>query len=125
MEYDEMFDIASENVINKDWGVTRFLIDELGYPFRDSKEDRTNVQLKTITFILKMFDEGKKAILLDAPTGTGKSLINMTVALNMKGDSFITLPQKILQRQYINEFPDLCTEIKGRNNYRCNKCIEK
>jgi len=119
MEYDEMFDIAAKNVVKKDWDVTRALIDELRYPFRDSREDRTNIQLKTITFILKMFDEGKKAILLDAPTGTGKSLINMTVAINMKGDSFITLPQKILQRQYVNEFTGLCTEIKGRNNYIC------
>lgn len=119
VEYGEMFEIASKNVIDKDFDVAKNLIDELKYPFRDSREDRVHLQLKTITFILKMFDEGKKAILLDAPTGTGKSLINMTVALNMKGNSFITLPQKILQKQYIDEFPGLCTEIKGRNNYMC------
>ena len=119
MEYSEMFDIASKNVIDKDFGVAKNLIDELSYPFRDSREDRVHLQLKTITYILKAFEEGKKAILLDAPTGTGKSLINITVALNTQGKSFITLPQKILQKQYIDEFRGLCTEIKGRNNYIC------
>lgn len=117
--YDEMFEIASKNVKDRDWKVADSLIDELQYPFVDSREDRVHMQLKTITFILKMFEEGRKAVLLDAPTGVGKSLINMTVAMNMEGSSFVTLPQKVLQAQYIREFPELCVEIKGRGNYRC------
>ena len=114
-----MYEVAAKNVKNKDWTIAQKLIDELGYPFRDSREDRTHLQLKTICFILSKFEEGRKAILLDAPVGIGKSLINITVARNMEGDSFVTLPQKVLQRQYTNEFSDLCVEIKGRNNYDC------
>lgn len=117
--YEDMFEMASKNAKYKDWEIAEGIVDELNYPFRDSRQDRVHLQLKTITFILKSFEEGKKAVLLDAPTGIGKSLINMTVALNMEGRSFISLPQKILQEQYVSEFPDLCAEIKGRSNYEC------
>ncbi|MHC1599219.1 MAG: helicase C-terminal domain-containing protein [Candidatus Methanospirareceae archaeon] len=117
--YGELYEIANKNVVDKDWNVAKELIDELHYPFVDSREDRVHLQLKTITFILSQFEDGRKCVLLDAPTGVGKSLINMTIAMNMEGSSFVTLPQKVLQAQYVREFPGLCTEIKGRGNYDC------
>jgi len=82
-EYEEMFEVAAKNVAGKDWGVAKSLMEELKYPFTGSREDRVHVQLKTICFILKMFDEGKKVVLLDLPVGAGKSLVNVTVARNV------------------------------------------
>ena len=121
IEYSEMFNIASKNVVDKDWGVAQMLMDELSYPFKDSREDRVHLQLKGISFILKLFDEGKKAILLRGGTGLGKSVINVTIACNMEGKSFLTTAQKKLQDQYYGDFRELCEIIKGRNNYKCRK----
>jgi len=120
--YDDLYEVATKNAVVHDLEVRKELIRALHYPFVNSTELRTDGQLKAITFILKMFEEGKKAVLLQAAVGIGKSLINMTVALNMSEKAFICMPQKSLQEQYIGDFPNWCTEIRGRNNYDCQRC---
>jgi len=65
-----------------------------------------------------------KFVFLSAPTGAGKSLINLIVAFSP--DAYITSPQVMLVDQYIhslqNEFIELkyAAWIKGRDNYPCD-----
>lgn len=83
-------------------------------------------QLETITDIVSTFFEGEKNLyLLDAPTGSGKSIIAIIVSgflssFNMKG--YILASDLSLQSQYEREIRDLnlgwgC--IKGVDNYDC------
>lgn len=75
----------------------------------------------------------KKYKVLEAPVGSGKSLIGVTYsrwkaggaieAANHKG--FILTPQKILQQQYMNEFSTneliQAKQLFGKSNYMCEK----
>ena len=64
------------------------------------------------------FDSGKRFVLVDAPTGSGKS--GIAVAFARKYKSSIWTPTKFLQEQYANtqEFTHEYT-IKGKSNYSC------
>lgn len=71
---------------------------------------------------LKKIDEavesGKRFIIVDSPTGSGKSSI--AVAFARKYKSTIWTPTKILQEQYANtENFDLEYVLKGKSNYNC------
>ncbi len=66
-----------------------------------------------------------KVIFLDAPTGSGKSYINLALA-KLRGSGYITTPLKSLVNQYrdsllnnssYKEFD--ATVLKGRNDYPC------
>ncbi len=56
-------------------------------------------------------------ILLEAPTGFGKSPVNLALARTFKSSFYIT-PQKMLQDQIICDF-NFVEIIKGRSNYPC------
>ena len=61
-------------------------------------------------------------ILLDAPVGSGKSLISMTISKwqNILGKSVaITTPRVALQEQYLRDWPELPT-LKGMSHYHCS-----
>ena len=57
--------------------------------------------------------------IIDAPTGSGKSIIALGTALASAEKSFIITNTKSLQRQYMDEVGDLARSITGKNNYRC------
>jgi Rad3-related DNA helicase len=77
-------------------------------------------QRECIEAILKKFDEGKKFVILEAPTGSGKSAIGLTVANYFDQSYYLTI-QKILQDQLAKEFEsDKIKCLKGRNAYPCN-----
>lgn len=89
-------------------------------------------QLDVIVDIIMTFFEGEKNLyLLDAPTGSGKSIIAMTVAgylgkFNMKG--YILASDLSLQSQYekdINKLRIPWGSIKGVDNYTCSVNGEK
>jgi len=65
------------------------------------------------------FNSGVKGILLEAPTGAGKSILNATFCSLWK--SFYTTPQLALidQVQKDKYIGGAFTEIKGRQNYDC------
>lgn len=63
------------------------------------------------------FARGKRFVVIEAPTGAGKSGIAVTLAREAK-NAYILTAQKILQDQYIRDFPDLAS-VKGRSNYPC------
>jgi Rad3-related DNA helicase len=85
-------------------------------------------QFEAIRRILDLFIEGNKYILLQAPTGSGKSVIAFTVAQFME-DSYYLAPQKFLQDQLTRDFGEHgryitnlhpMIDLKGRNAYFCN-----
>lgn len=61
--------------------------------------------------------EGKRFVVIEAPTGAGKSAIAITLAREA-ASSYILTAQKILQDQYHRDFPDVAL-MKGRSNYPC------
>ncbi|MBA2858658.1 Rad3-related DNA helicase [Methanococcus maripaludis] len=80
-------------------------------------------QQEKIEEILGHISNGKKIIVLNAPTGAGKSLYNISVgsilnSLNENNNAFVLTSTKMLQNQYSDEFPEVRV-IKGRANYFC------
>ena len=63
-----------------------------------------------------------RVVFLYAPTGSGKSLINLKVAMH-HGSGYITTPQTTLVDQYnadLNgKFTGLGSAVMGRKNYPC------
>ena len=63
-----------------------------------------------------------RVVFLYAPTGSGKSLINLKVAMH-RGSGYITTPQTTLVDQYnadLNgKFTGLGSAVMGRKNYHC------
>lgn len=105
------------------------------FPFKQIRKE----QQEAIEFAIDAYESGKKYVLLELGTGTGKSAIGITIARyidaylpcmkdengeSMTG-SYILTTQKILQDQYVRDFgpgaklPILKT-IKSSTNYTCS-----
>lgn len=84
------------------------------YPFPSTRPGTE----EALERIKDTFDKGKKFVLIDAPTGSGKS--GIAVAAARKYNSVILTPTKLLQEQYAStkEFGREYT-IKGKSNYCC------
>jgi ATP-dependent DNA helicase DinG len=67
--------------------------------------------------ICDAFNSGFKVVVLEAPTGFGKSPVAITVARTL-GSSYICSATKDLQTQYVKDFPFL-RAVKGMSNYSC------
>jgi len=92
-------------------------------------------QREALDFIIDNIED-KRFFILQAPTGIGKSAIALTLskwiqdhmpAENQKG-AYLVTTQKILQNQYIDDFPEIAN-IWSKSNYQCihrNKmsCLE-
>lgn len=63
------------------------------------------------------FDEGRRVVVVEAPTGAGKSAIAVTLAREA-ASAYLLTAQKVLQDQYQRDFGDLAL-MKGRANYPC------
>lgn len=83
------------------------------FPLPSLRERQGNV-LKEIAAV---FDSGYKYIILEAPTGFGKSPVAISTALTL-GSSYICTSTKNLQTQYTRDFP-FVRIAKGKNNFRC------
>lgn len=75
-----------------------------------------NSQIELIDKVVAAFEQ-KKYVILEAPTGLGKSAIVMSVALHLR-NSYINTSTKLLQDQYLNDFQFVNT-IKGKSNFPC------
>lgn len=92
------------------------------YPIKYVPKD---YQIEALDFIKKSIMSGKKYILLNLPTGTGKSFIMSSLFSNWyknfvnKDAKFdILTNSKVLQNQYIKDF-EFINNFKGKNNYYC------
>ncbi len=63
------------------------------------------------------FDAGARVVVIEAPTGAGKSALGVTLARDAKS-AYILTAQKILQDQYGRDYPELAL-LKGRATYGC------
>ena len=88
-------------------------------------------QKEAIIEIIKAYVKGTKTVILDAPVGSGKSIIGMAVAwlLNQeKKTGYILASDISLQEQYEKDFKHYNFKwgsIKGIDNYMCVDNMEK
>jgi len=82
-------------------------------------------QIDAITFVKNSINSGKKYILLQMPTGSGKSYFTLMFSnwyknfINKDAKIDIITNSKILQDQYINDY-SFMKNLKGRANYYCD-----
>jgi len=108
-------DIAAEPFGPNGMTFDRSLID--GYfPFPEFRDG----QRECIEFVLDAFEDGKKCVIVEAPTGSGKSAIGLGVSKFFDNAYYLTI-QKILQSQIVNDFGDSgdIVDVKGRATYPC------
>ena len=83
------------------------------FPFPTMREKQSNV----LNEIATAFASDYKYIILEAPTGFGKSPVAIAAALTL-GTSYICTSTKDLQTQYSRDFP-FVKVAKGKNNFTC------
>jgi len=93
------------------------------FPIRDSdgKPAYREHQKEAIVEIVNAMNTDKKFVAMDGPVGSGKSVINYSVARCFGNVVYIT-SQKQLQDQIVNEQWPETRMLKGKNAYRCNYC---
>lgn len=99
---------------------------EEAFPFDEPREG----QFELIEYIVNKFNEGKRFVVVEAPTGSGKSVVGATVA-KLMGNAYYLTATKILQDQLSSDFGtegkhsiDM-KDLKGRNSYECTYFREK
>lgn len=81
-------------------------------------------QEETVQRILSLYAGGTRTVFLDAPVGSGKSLIHLLVARSL-GSAYATTPQTMLVDQYGRDtapgakFAGMASTLYGRANYEC------
>lgn len=73
-------------------------------------------QVDALIKIHAAFSSGKRNIILEAPTGAGKTLIGAMAAQIMQSRMLYVCTTKSLQDQFLADFPS-SRDIKGRKNY--------
>src|SRR5712692_9169451 len=91
------------------------------FPFCDSIRP---AQEKALAAIERARDNGKRFVLLELPTGTGKSAVAIAAAKwasTWGNGAYILSPQKVLTAQYVRDFGNGgLVELRGRASYRCD-----
>jgi len=83
------------------------------FPFASKRYNQESVLSQVCT----AFNSGYKYIILEAPTGFGKSPVAIATAMTL-GSSYTCTSTKDLQTQYCRDFPYL-QAAKGKNNFTC------
>lgn len=78
--------------------------------FRPFQED-------TLQAIDTLFKKGVKVVVVEAPTGSGKSPLAVTAG--RKYPAYYCTTQKLLQDQYLRDFSSDIVLVKGRSSYHC------
>jgi ATP-dependent DNA helicase DinG len=90
------------------------------FPFSDKIRP---AQEKALAVIERARANSKKFVLLELPTGTGKSAVAIAAARwasTWGNGAYILSPQKTLTAQYMRDFTDCgLVELRGRASYRC------
>ena len=88
------------------------------------KYDPRPQQVEILDFVKDSIDKDIKFMMIDAPTGSGKSYAAVMIAdwylkeVNRDAKFDIITNTKLLQDQYINDFPFMAS-LKGSNSYWC------
>jgi ATP-dependent DNA helicase DinG len=84
------------------------------FPFLEVRD----AQRSALKIIAQAYDEGTRFVIIEAPTGSGKSGIAIAVTDTLNG--YVLTPQKMLTRQYVAAFSHV-RELRGRANYKCTE----
>jgi len=96
---------------NKSLEEFRRYLDGKGWTAREYQED-------SIEKICDYFDDGARMVVYNAPTGSGKSAVQMAVAAGCESAYYVVCNLS-LQDQMLKDFP--CVgDIRGRKNYGCS-----
>ena len=100
------------------------MIEELKGCFPWSERVPRSGQLEVVSEIIEAFDSNDY-VLLNGPTGSGKSVIAITLARyfnNRQKHAYLLTTEKILQKQYNDDFSSLhnVSYLLGANNYSCD-----
>lgn len=82
------------------------------------KSEFRDGQYEAIEYACEAF-ETKDFVIMECPTGSGKSAIAMTLARMARSSYYLTIT-KILQDQLMSDFGSEVVELKGRNAYPCD-----
>lgn len=83
-------------------------------------------QTEMLEFVKSSIESGKKFIMIDAPTGVGKSYAAVMMAewyrnqFSKKAKVDVLTNTKLLQEQYTKDFPFMAN-LKGKSNYYCRR----
>jgi Rad3-related DNA helicase len=83
-------------------------------------------QEEILQFTKDSIADGKKFVMIDAPTGVGKSYAAIMIAewyrreINKRSRVDIITNTKLLQDQYVRDF-SFAANLKGKNNYWCRR----
>ena len=107
--------------IDKDTAPIQFDYDALTkdtqfHPLRD-------IQKQVLGPMMEAVNEGYRNIVLECPTGSGKSALAKTIAQAFGVPSYIVTHLKGLQAQYLKEMPYM-KSVMGRGNYDCLLDVE-
>lgn len=102
--------------LQKGWARPEGLAIEQCFPHSEFREG----QRECIEYILGKFEEGKQCVILEAPTGSGKSPIGLAVGRFFNSVYYLTI-QKVLQSQLVRDFGGAgwLVDLKGRATYPC------
>lgn len=79
------------------------------------------MQIQVLNEVEAAFDAGHEFVFVEAPTGSGKSLLAMTLA-NRYGSAYICTISKLLQKQYVDEFEKFGVRtLKGMSSFDCDR----
>ena len=98
--------------MNKAESISTFQVSK-NFPFPQKRQRQDHI----LKEICDAFNSGYKRIILEAPTGFGKSPLAVSFALTL-GTSYICTSTKDLQSQYANDFSYLKV-AKGKSNFPC------
>lgn len=91
---------------------------DFGLPFNEFRPR----QLETALMIKAAFERGAKLVLVQAPTGIGKTLLAVLAAVMLETNMLYTCQTKALQAQFMRDFESIgAEETMGRRNYPCLK----
>lgn len=84
------------------------------FPLKDFRK----YQEPALQAIINGFAKGKRYAIIEGPTGCGKTALAITLA-RLFSRTFLATHQKMLQSQYMRDFSEYLSELKGRSNYPC------